>query len=231
MSGEAGYLKKKYQVWARLSKLSGWGWDPATGALTASDQAWDSEIKANPSAEQFRYGALPYCLELQEIFQGVIATGDYVLYPAFNNVLCLGPLTKPRKSTDTPAVDPSLLNENNASSAGESYKQKKSGSRRESQMDRVEAAIQLATRVLTSDLSQNSGSGSSELTIIQRAIYKLKEVYRGKSDWTQEDLMDAYELVENNIKAEVFLSMDADLEEAVWLRRQIARYRNSLVQR
>ena len=76
-----GQLKKKYVIWARLQKMSGWGCNPATGALNAPDEVWEQEIKACPQAREFRLGALPHCFELREIFEGVTASGDFAVYP------------------------------------------------------------------------------------------------------------------------------------------------------
>lgn len=37
-------LKKKYGIWTRLRKMSGWGCDPISGALTAPEEVWNIEI-------------------------------------------------------------------------------------------------------------------------------------------------------------------------------------------
>jgi len=38
------YLKKKYDIWTSLRKMSGWRCDPLSGTLTAPDEVWNLEI-------------------------------------------------------------------------------------------------------------------------------------------------------------------------------------------
>ena len=61
--------------------MSGWGCDPATGALTTPDKVWEQEIRVCPQAREFRMGTLPHCFELRDIFEGVTVSGDFAVYP------------------------------------------------------------------------------------------------------------------------------------------------------
>ena len=184
--------------------MSGWGCDPATGALTAPGEVWEQEIKACPQAWEFRMGTLPHCFELREIFEGITASGDFAVYP--------GTLTGER-SINFGSIPSMTVSEKRVGEAS-----KKSASKKALQLDRVDTALQLATKMLSSGVEEESES------VVQQAARKLRENYRGKEGWNSEDFLDGYELFESTVKAEVFLALDGEVE-AAWLRRQIIRYR------
>ena len=55
--------------------------------------------------------------------------------------------------------------------------------------------------------------------VVQQAVRKLRENYRGKEGWNREDFLNGYELFESTVKAEGFLALDGGKEEDAWLRR------------
>ena len=76
-------LKRKWKVWIRLKEMSGFGYDTLTGAVTAPDDVWETEIQEQPAIREFRDRPIGNIAELGEIFEGVQATGRHAIYPRF----------------------------------------------------------------------------------------------------------------------------------------------------
>lgn len=61
--------------------------------------------------------------------------------------------------------------------------------------------------------------GSSSVSVITGSMKKLQEGYKNKDGWTMEDLQLAYEILENPVKAEVFLALISPEDQELRLRR------------
>lgn len=72
-------LKKKYQVMSSLRRESGFGWDEQQLTVTAPDTVWTAylAVKAHKDAAQFRHAGLANYSELEQIFCGRVATGQF----------------------------------------------------------------------------------------------------------------------------------------------------------
>lgn len=79
LHSQLSYLKGKYQTFKSLKDNSGFGWDSEAKLPTASDQVWKAYISAHPKAKEFRYHTLENFEQLSEIFEGRLATGNYIL--------------------------------------------------------------------------------------------------------------------------------------------------------
>lgn len=72
-------LKKRYTRFDYLRSKSGWGVDPHTGFLTASDEAWEEEIRIHPDSKWHRTNCLMNLHLLEELFTNTIATGRFAV--------------------------------------------------------------------------------------------------------------------------------------------------------
>lgn len=70
-------LKKKYNIYKALVDNSGSGVDPNNGGPTAANDVWAAYLKAHPDAAEFR--GKPFLLfdDLDTIFTGKVASGQY----------------------------------------------------------------------------------------------------------------------------------------------------------
>ncbi|KAH6760410.1 hypothetical protein C2S51_017359 [Perilla frutescens var. frutescens] len=59
-----------------ITKKTGFGWDPLTCTVTASDECWASWIADNPREAKLRYKGPPHYPYCTEMFGSSIATGD-----------------------------------------------------------------------------------------------------------------------------------------------------------
>lgn len=57
----------------------GFGWDTDRQLPTAPDEVWDRYLVAHKEAKEFRYKTLPNFAELDDIFTGNTATGNYAI--------------------------------------------------------------------------------------------------------------------------------------------------------
>jgi hypothetical protein len=69
--------KRDWKVWMELCGLSGWGWDEAKGVPVASEEVMEAYFKAHPEAMKFRDTPPAFLNLLQELFEGVLATGSH----------------------------------------------------------------------------------------------------------------------------------------------------------
>jgi Myb/SANT-like DNA-binding domain len=69
-------LKKRFSRFDYLRNKSGWGVDPDTGLLTASEEAWEEEIRVHPDSKWHRTNRLENLHLLEELFTNTIATGS-----------------------------------------------------------------------------------------------------------------------------------------------------------
>ena len=86
--------------------MSGFGFDPLTETITAPDEVWEMEIQRQPTIREFRDRPLGNLAELDELFEGVQATGRHAIYPGSNSaqsntIFTLSPSTLSIDSDDT----------------------------------------------------------------------------------------------------------------------------------
>ena len=62
-----------------VNQLSGFGIDPDTGLPTASNKSLEKSIKAHPKAGRFKTRPFPLFLDLQTLFAGKVATGQFAI--------------------------------------------------------------------------------------------------------------------------------------------------------
>ena len=77
MQSEYASLKKKYKIFTRLRDQSGFGWDELTKCITAPVEVWEAYIREHPLALQFRNATLPNLEDLDTLFSGRVATGQF----------------------------------------------------------------------------------------------------------------------------------------------------------
>jgi len=65
---------------------------------------------------------------------------------------------------------------------------------------------------------------STPTSVSKHAITKFHQNYKEKAGWSTQDILIGYKLLENSIKAKVFLALDGRDDEERWLRRQITKY-------
>ncbi|KAH6803728.1 hypothetical protein C2S51_031975 [Perilla frutescens var. frutescens] len=70
-----GALRKQYINITLLLDQPDFKWDEATGAIVASDEAWDRYIKAHPDAEMLRSTGCPIYNQLRTIFAEPVTCG------------------------------------------------------------------------------------------------------------------------------------------------------------
>jgi len=65
-----------------MKNNSGFGWDPQTNLPTAPESVWDDIIAEHPQAKEFKTRPLIMYEELDQMFSGTAATGEYASYMA-----------------------------------------------------------------------------------------------------------------------------------------------------
>lgn len=70
-------LKRKYQIFHSLVENSGFGWNEEKRIPTAPQEVWDEYLKAHPKAAPFKNSTLENYEELDDIFNGRVATGKF----------------------------------------------------------------------------------------------------------------------------------------------------------
>lgn len=90
MQSEYAAQKKKYKIFTRLRDQSGFGWDELTKCVTAPFEVWEAYIREHSGAAQFRNATLPNFEDLDTLFSGRVATGQFAgngnITPATNDV-------------------------------------------------------------------------------------------------------------------------------------------------
>ena len=66
-------------MWKELCGQSGWGWDNEKGVPTASEEVMQTYFKAVPEAQKFRNAPPDFLPLLEELFEGVLASGEHVI--------------------------------------------------------------------------------------------------------------------------------------------------------
>jgi NOL1/NOP2/fmu family ribosome biogenesis protein len=75
---------QKWKTWKVLYDHGAWGFDEATGMLTADDETWTNAINADPNNIYigfFRRKALRWREEIEQVYSGMYATGEFARGP------------------------------------------------------------------------------------------------------------------------------------------------------
>ncbi|KAH6760029.1 hypothetical protein C2S52_009538 [Perilla frutescens var. hirtella] len=91
-------LRKQYINVTLLLDQPDFKWDEATGAIVASDEAWDRYIKAHPDAEMLRSTGCPIYNQLRTIFAEPVTCGKQNGSTMDNGGIS-GPCTSPEHPT------------------------------------------------------------------------------------------------------------------------------------
>ncbi|RPA78732.1 hypothetical protein BJ508DRAFT_308922 [Ascobolus immersus RN42] len=214
-------LKKNYDTWERLKNISGWGVNPATGAIVApEEQAWFDEIEKRPEAASFRMKPLPNCFLLHEYFAGVNATGSFAYFPNVRIARAPSPGSKKRKAVDTSDDSTSTYNQTR------SRRTPAPGSSTTDSTDSTATPSDI--EILQSTLYEIMQQPAMETSITERAITKLRHGYKDRSDgmnaevWDKAMLRKAARLLENDTKAGVFLGYESGEDRDEWLLEELA---------
>ena len=188
-----GQLKRMYNIWNELRNWSGWSCDQTTGELFTTDTVWDAETAENPKAKKLHHQPMRNCWELEEIFAGNTATGNYALqgsnlrerFPAMWKDTTSPPPKKPaRKPVQTTDSHPAMLG----------------------------AAI-------ANFRASQANSGSQ----IQGAVRRVMNTFKSKAGWTRSMVDKALDLFKEEAMAEIFNRLEDDLDyQEHWLQRQIS---------
>ena len=173
------------------------------------------------------------CFELAAIFEGIVtATGDHAFYPSRIGIFIptasapppVQSISREQSSGDSQLSDTSSL----SSPLRVSNTPIPKGRNRilvPSLTDKMSAALDI---ILQPEPESKPRGSSSSVSIVTCAVRKLQEDYKSKNGWTMEDLMLAYEMFENPVKAEIFLAIINPEEQDLWLRRQLDRFQSTL---
>ncbi|KAF7965578.1 hypothetical protein HWV62_42846 [Athelia sp. TMB] len=71
-------LKKDFGIVKAIREQSGFGWDDGLKITTATEDVWETYLKAHPNATPYKTKGFPLYDELQLIVDGVVATGSNV---------------------------------------------------------------------------------------------------------------------------------------------------------
>ncbi|XP_028801891.1 uncharacterized protein LOC114757062 [Neltuma alba] len=75
-------LRKEWQLWDRLLRETGLGWDAERNTVSAPDEWWEKKIVEVPGYEKFRERGLQFQAELTQLFGSVAATGPQSWAPS-----------------------------------------------------------------------------------------------------------------------------------------------------
>ena len=70
--------KRDWKLWKELCSLSSWGWDEDKGVPIASKEVIGAYFKANSTAKKFCNTPPAFLNLLQELFNGILAIGNYI---------------------------------------------------------------------------------------------------------------------------------------------------------
>ncbi|XP_028754258.1 L10-interacting MYB domain-containing protein-like [Neltuma alba] len=75
-------LRKEWQLWDRLLRETGLGWDAERNTVSTPDDWWEKKIVEVPGYEKFRERGLQFRAELTQLFGSVAATGPQSWAPS-----------------------------------------------------------------------------------------------------------------------------------------------------
>ena len=202
--------------------MSGFGFDVITGVVTAPDEVWDMEIKKNPGIQEFRDKPMATTAELAEILEGSQANGRRAIYPSIPHSISTE--LDPQTEDDTPLSDHKTVD----TSSHQSKKRKASDGASVKPLGRIRPRAETANECLLHAVETLVSAPLPSIpnsSVVHQAVTKFREAYRGKPDWSTQDMLVGYELFESQIKAEVFLALDEGEEEELWLKCQISSHK------
>ena len=113
LQSQQSLLKKRYNTFCKLKANSGFGWDERYQLPTALPSVWTAYTDAHADAKEFQFKTLSFFDELDAIFSGKVATGQYasasVLTPSDPNHSS-NRLKRPMDAHDEVAADLNMEN-------------------------------------------------------------------------------------------------------------------------
>ncbi|KAF8399194.1 hypothetical protein HHK36_015059 [Tetracentron sinense] len=80
------YLKKQWQAWKRLISQTGIGYNTVTGRISCDEDRWNDFIKGNSDVKVFRNKPLQHADDLEKLFGGTAATGEFRWTPSQGDI-------------------------------------------------------------------------------------------------------------------------------------------------
>lgn len=200
-----GNLKSNYEVWKHLHSISGWGWDELRQLIEAPHElAWEREIAKSKLARAFKTKPLLHRMQLEELFEGITANGQYALYT-----------TMPRMKTPPPGPtlvesEVSACNPNTPESSGVvgiNFRKRAKPDTSTSGTLRLSIAVETLAK--------------AEI-VTKMAVRKLNQEYTVGDLLSKRQMLQAFRLFENRSKAEVFLALGEGELRDEWLEEEIA---------
>lgn len=221
-------IKKKYDVFLALKNNSGFGWDGENQMPTAPIDVWARYLNAHPTAREFSEKPLKNFLELEELFSGVRATGEYAV-TASNIVRSLSSsaddsslfIKQERKRSFEPEDLQSGFRLEHTISQPVSSQEQSQQITKISRRDRSSAGQEVAKALL--ELNNTAQMQVAQQTPIQKAIIVLQDTYTDK--FTIDDMILAMTIFEQPVKSEMFLAMrEGNLRDS-WLEMELSKVR------
>jgi hypothetical protein len=88
LQSQLSILKSAYSTFKKVKENSGFGWNSTLQIPTAPDDVWDNYISSHPDAAKYRKETLPCFEELDQIFSGKCATGNYAMSSCLRRRWC-----------------------------------------------------------------------------------------------------------------------------------------------
>jgi hypothetical protein len=189
--------RTKWSLWVQLKEQSGWGINPDTGVLEASDAAWERALTVfGKDVRWFQTNPMPYPNELTEIFGTVAATGVH----AQGGDLSIDPVLIEPRETPIPLDSSSeVLSQSSTSS------------------QKRKAPIDQLTESLLTFLSDSSKRRRTEQSEEVLAI-EILQTDSDFQDLEEEDFLQAIDIVNRSAKTFVALQPKWRLK---WLQKQL----------
>ncbi|RPB12421.1 hypothetical protein P167DRAFT_574475 [Morchella conica CCBAS932] len=210
-------LKKKYDVFTALKSNSGFGWDAENQVPTAPIDVWERYLSANPKAREFRKKTLKHYAELEELFLGVRATGEYAITPSTIFDLKPIPASSIQPSKSEPHSQPGSYVETPLAADPVPMSQiiKEKPSLKKVKWERISSGKAIAQALLEiKDTAQVLCMSKTE-----HAVAILQKEYEDTME--MDDLIQAINLFENIRKVEIFITMNPGKLRDAWLEKEL----------
>ncbi|RPA74358.1 hypothetical protein BJ508DRAFT_333132 [Ascobolus immersus RN42] len=246
-------LKRKWKIWMRLKVTTGWGCNPDTGALTTTPTNWEMEIKRCPDAAPFRRSALADFNFLTELYQTVTATGSQVVHSNMPVSATIPPATPivdhnihPDLRHDSTISLPPIPSQPCLPPQPKPMYQRdrKTPSGKQTQATSASAnTVDVVASILETMDRLKEGYEKPDRSCIERATIKFREEYEPRIGtnllardleceegpepywlWTEDDVLIGYEILEDFVKADIFLGLTSGRRQDKWVIRQIGKH-------
>lgn len=213
-------MKKKYEVWRRLRYKSGWGWDELRQLVVGPhEEAWVAEIKRDKLAKDFRTQPLLYRAQLEQLYDGITADGEFAIYSQQSGVQ--KDRSMPSDLTDNASITVNPGDKKFVSSPTLPERTPVASGR----VSAVGVNFRQRTKPdLTGNLRLSMAVESladAEL-VTKLAVRKFNEEYTLASGvWSKRQIIKCYCLLQDRSKAEVFLALPAGELRDGWLEEEL----------